>query len=77
MGNKELGVDAWKAFPSTLGIADLSDPQVMSDRLHISGRLIQPTGPVGAGCRDKVAGHIYCTGTSTAIRRCLDPNLSP
>ena len=77
MGNKEGEVDVSGSTQPDVGIVYPEGSLVRIDRLHISGRLIQPTGPVGVGCRDKVAGHIYCTGTSTAIRRCLDPNLSP
>ena len=77
MGNKEDEVDVFGSF---LGASEIVYPVALlarSDRLHISGRPIQPTGPAGVGCRDKAGVHIYCTATSTAIRRCSDPNHYP
>ena len=77
MGNKEGEVDVSGSVPGAVEIVYPVVLQVKSDRLHISGRLIQPTGLAGVGCRDKAGVHIYCTATSTAIRRCSDPNHYP
>ena len=77
MGNKEDEVGVSGSVPGASEIVYPEALQVRSDRLHICGRPIQPTGPVGFGCRDKVHVHILCIETSTAIRRCLDPNHYP
>ena len=77
MGNKEDEVGVSGSVPGASEIVYPVVLQVRSDRLHICGRPIQPTGPVGVGCRGKVDAHILCIETSTAIRRCSDPNHYP